>query len=131
MLKTFCTALGVMTAAGMIAARAQSDGTHTAGPNLDQNAPLLAQTIERNASGLSKSNEWDPIGPWPLSQNYLNTAGLSNQNYLTATGQTVPCPRLDCPQQTQGRSVLQEPTPFDRKIRKLDDRWDRSICSNC
>jgi hypothetical protein len=68
------------------------------------------------------------MGPWPLSQDYLNSAGLLNQNYLTATGQTVPCPDFECPPQTH-RSVSQEPTPFDPKIR--DDRWERSICSNC
>jgi len=131
MLKTFCIALVFVTAGGMLAARAQSDGVVTAGPNAEQNAPLLSQTVEQNAPGLSKPNELDAMGPWPLSQDYFNATGLLNQNYLTATGETVPCPRLDCPSQAQGRSVSQEPRPFDRKIRELDDRWERSICSNC
>jgi len=130
MLKTFCIALVFVVPSGMMAARAQSDGTTAPGPRAEQNDPLLSQPVEQSAQGLSKPNELEVMGPWPLSQDYLNTAGLLNQNYLTATGQTVPCPSLDCPQQTH-RSVSQEPTPFDRKIRELDDRWERGICSNC
>jgi hypothetical protein len=131
MLKTCCIALVFVTAGGMLAAGAQSEGAVTLDPNAEQNVPLQSQTSEQNAPVLSKPNELDAMGPWPLSQDYFNTTGLLNQNYLTATGETVPCPRLDCPRQAQGRSVSQEPRPFDRKIRELDDRWDRSICSNC
>jgi len=130
MLKTFCIALVFVVSSGMMAARAQSDGTTATGPRAERNNPLLSQPVEQGAQGLSKPNELDVMGPWPLSQDYLNTAGLLNQNYLAATGQTVPCRSLDCPQQTH-RSVSQEPTPFDRKIRELDDRWERGICSNC
>jgi len=130
MLKTFCIALVFVAAGGMLAARAQSDGTTAATPSAEQNAPLLLQTVEQTAPGLSKPNELGVMGPWALSQDYLNTAGLLNQDYLTAMGQTVPCPRLDCPLQTH-RSVSQKPTPFHRKIRELDNYWERSICSNC
>ena len=123
MLKTFCIALVFVVSSGTMAARAQSDGTTATGPRAERNN-------EQGAQGLSKPNELDVMGPWPLSQDYLNTAGLLNQNYLAATGQTVPCPGLECPPHTH-RSVSQKPTPFDRKIRDLDDRWERSICSNC
>jgi hypothetical protein len=131
MLKTFWIALVFVAAGGMTAARAQSDDATTAGPNVEQRAPLLSQpSIEQNARGLAKPNELVVMGPWPLIQDYLNTAGLLNKDYLTATGETVPCPGLECPPHTH-RSVSQKPTPFDRKIRDLDDRWERSICSNC
>ena len=90
-------------------ARAQTDDPAAASPIVGQNAP------DELKLGLQA------MGPWPLDQDYLNTAGLSNQDYLTATGQTIPRPSVS-------------PTPKsrpNRKIKDLDDRWERSICSNC
>jgi hypothetical protein len=106
MLKTFWIAVVFVTAGGMTAARAQTDST--AGSDL-------------NPPGLSKPNDLDVIGPWPLSQDYLNTAGPLNQDYLTATGQTVPRPSI---------APIPAPRP-NRKIKDLDEKWERSICSNC
>ena len=63
----------------------------------------------------------DAMGPWPLDQDYLNNTGFLNQNYLTATGQTVPRPGISPAQQQRPK----------RKIKDLDSRWERSICSNC
>jgi hypothetical protein len=62
----------------------------------------------------------DAMGPWPLDQDYLNSTEFLNQNYLTATGQTVPRPGIS---PTQRRPK--------RRIKDLDTRWERSICSNC
>jgi hypothetical protein len=47
---------------------------------------------------------------------------LLNQDYLTPTGETVPRPGVP---QSSG------PTPLDRSMQKLDNRIDKSICSNC
>ena len=63
----------------------------------------------------------DAMGPWPLDQDYLNNTGFLNQNYLSATGQTVPQPGISPTQQQRPK----------RKIKDLDTRWERSICSNC
>ena len=41
----------------------------------------------------------DAMGPWPLDQDSLNNTGFLNQNYLTATGQTVPRPSISPAQQ--------------------------------
>ncbi len=106
MLKIFCIALVFVAAGGIRTANAQSDSTAGSDPN-----PL----------GLSKPNDLDAMGPWPLSQDYLNTAGLLNQDYLTATGQTVPRPSI---------APIPAPQP-NRKIKDLDEKWERSICSNC
>jgi hypothetical protein len=103
MLKTFWIIL-VFASAGGMTARAQTD--IAASPNAGQSAPDQLKYA---------------MGPWPLDQDYLNSIGFLNQNYLTATGQTVPRPSV-LPIQ------LQRPK---RKIKNIDDRWERSICSNC
>ena len=103
MLKTFWIVLAFVLASSMTA-RAQSD---------------IATSLSdgQNASDQLKYT----MGPWPLDQDYLNTAGLLSQNYLTATGQTVPRPSV---------LPIQQQRP-KRKIKDIDDRWERSICSNC
>lgn len=106
MFKAFWVALVLLAGAGMMTARAQSDSTAGSDPN---------------PPGLSKPNDLNAMGPWPLSQDYLNIAGLLNQDYLTATGQTVPRPSI---------APIPAPRP-NRKIKDLDERWERSICSNC
>ena len=90
--------------ASSVTARAQSD--IAVSPPIAQSAPDQLK---------------DAMGPWPLDQDYLNTAGLMSQNYLTATGQTVPRPSV---------LPIQQQRP-KRKIKDIDDRWERSICSNC
>jgi len=47
---------------------------------------------------------------------------LSNQDYLTSTGATVPQP---------GASQSAGPTPLDRKIEQQDNKIDNSICNGC
>jgi hypothetical protein len=47
---------------------------------------------------------------------------LSNQDYLTSTGATVPQPGVP---QASG------PTPLDRAIEQQDNKIDNSICSGC
>ena len=78
MLKRCGIVLVFVLAGGMMTARAQTDDPAAASPIVGQNAP-----DELNL-------DLQAMGPWPLEQDYLNTAGLSNQDYLTATGQTVP-----------------------------------------
>jgi len=103
MLKTFWIVLAFVLASSMTA-RAQSDIATS--PSGGQNASDQLKYA---------------MGPWPLDQDYLNTAGLLSQNYLTATGQTVPRPSV---------LPIQQQRP-KRKIKDIDDRWERSICSNC
>jgi hypothetical protein len=67
MLKTFCIALAFVATSGMMAARAQSEGTTAAGPRAEQNDPLLSQSVTQSAQGASKPNELEVMGPWPLS----------------------------------------------------------------
>jgi hypothetical protein len=47
---------------------------------------------------------------------------LLDKDYLTSTGETVPRPGVP---QSSGE------TPFDRNIRRQNDRIDNSICSGC
>jgi hypothetical protein len=103
MLKTFWIVLAFVLASSMTA-RSQSDIATS--PSDGQNASDQLRCT---------------MGPWPLDQDYLNTAGLLSQNYLTATGQTVPRPSV---------LPIQQQRP-KRKIKDIDDGWERSICSNC
>ena len=74
MLKTFWIVLAFVLASSMTG-RAQS-------------AIATSPSDGQNASDQLKYT----MGPWPLDQDYLNSTGFLNQNYLTATGQTVPRP---------------------------------------
>ena len=88
--------------ASSVTARAQTD--IAVGPPIAQSAPDQLK---------------DAMGPWPLDQDYLNSTGFLNQNHLTARGQTVPRPSISPAQQQRPK----------RKIKDLDTRWERSICS--
>jgi hypothetical protein len=99
-----CRIVLAFVLASSMTARAQTD--IAASPNAGQSAPDQLKYA---------------MGPWPLDQDYLNSIGFLNQNYLTATGQTVPRPSV---------LPIQQQRP-KRKIKNIDDQWERSICSNC
>jgi len=126
LLKTFWIALLFAAAGGMMTARAQTDGVDA------------AIGAEENALGQLKPNASDAMGPWPLNRNYLNAVDPLNQlnvgeplnqNYLTSTGQRVPRPSV-----SQGAPTTQPERKIKDKTKALDlndERWERSICSNC
>ena len=59
-------------------------------------------------------------GPGPAPRH--KATRLLNQNYLTATGETVAHPGA-----SQGAAT----TDLDRRIEQQNDRVNQSICSNC
>ena len=81
-----------------------------------------------------KSHDPNDMGPWPSHQDYLSSSGLSgllDRNFLTSAGETVPCPGLKCPPQVETTAPAEAKPTFHSKIKRLDDRWEKSICSNC
>lgn len=100
MLKTFWIVLAFLAADGMMAAHTQTADTAAPGPSAEQNA----------------------MGPWPLSEHYLNATVPLNRRYVTSTGQTVPRPSVS--QDTDAPRL-------ERKIKDIDGWTGRSICSNC
>ena len=129
MLKTFWIVLAFVSASSMMTARAQTD---------DPAGASASQSAEQNAPGQLKPNDSDVMGPWPLNRNYLNAVDPLNQlnvgeplnqNYLTPTGQRVPHPSV-----SQGALTTQPERKIKDKTKALDlndERWERSICSNC
>ncbi len=80
-------------------------------------AALFAFAVISGASAYAQTAGEDSATP-PADPN----AALLNQDYLTATGATVPHPGVP-----QGSAE----TPLDRDIADEDKRIDNSICSNC
>ena len=116
--RRFSIVLAFVFASTVTMARAQTN-FDAASPNAFQPGP-----------GQLKPHDLDDMGPWPLERDYLNSAGLLDRNFLTSTGETVPCPGLECPPHVPNRAS-KEKTPFHSKVKRLDDRWEKSICSNC
>ncbi len=106
----------VLLLSSALIARAQTNIAR-AQTNIDVAKPNPVQPAPRQL----KPHDLDEMGPWPPDKDYLNTAGLLNKDYLTATWQTVPRPSL---------SPTPNPRP-KRKFKDLSGRWERSICSNC
>ncbi len=111
---TLWVALAVTLASGTMMARAQIPADAASPKGLQQLKPAGSEAM----------------GPWPLDRDYLNDARLLNQDYLTSSGATVPCPNLVCPPQAH-RSISRKEPRFNRRIQKQDEQWERSICSNC
>jgi hypothetical protein len=80
--------------------------------------PLFVALLCATVIGITVVQAQTGTGPAPRHK----AARLLNENYLTATGETVAHPGA-----SQGAAT----TDLDRRVRRRNDRIDQSICSNC
>ncbi len=80
--------------------------------------PLFVALLCATATGITVVQAQTRSGPAPRPR----ATRLLNENYLTATGETVARP---------GASQGVATTDLDRRIEELNDRVSQSICSNC
>ena len=80
--------------------------------------PLFVALLCATVIGIAVVQAQTGTGPAPRHR----ATRLLNENYLTATGETVPRPGA-----SQGAAT----TGLDRRIEQQNDRINQSICSNC